>query len=37
MGRAARRHVAENFTWDHFRARILSGYAKARRLMITNS
>lgn len=32
MGRAARRHVAENFTWDHFRARILHGYAQARRL-----
>ncbi|MES2709257.1 MAG: glycosyltransferase family 4 protein [Verrucomicrobiota bacterium] len=32
MGRAARRHAAENFTWDHFRARILTGYAKARGL-----
>ena len=32
MGRAAREHVAAHFTWDHFRARILSGYAKARRM-----
>lgn len=32
MGRAAREHVAAHFTWDHFRARILAGYAKARRM-----
>jgi glycosyltransferase involved in cell wall biosynthesis len=30
MGTAARAHVAAHFTWDHFRARILAGYAKAR-------
>ena len=30
MGTAARAHVSAHFTWDHFRARILSGYAKAR-------
>lgn len=30
MGIQARRHVAGNFTWDHFRARILTAYAKAR-------
>lgn len=29
MGTQARRHVAENFTWHHFRARILTAYAKA--------
>jgi hypothetical protein len=29
MGQAARQHVATHFTWDHFRARILNGYAKA--------
>jgi glycosyltransferase involved in cell wall biosynthesis len=29
MGQAARQHVAAHFTWDHFRARILNGYAKA--------
>ncbi|MDB6133141.1 MAG: glycosyltransferase family 1 protein [Verrucomicrobiales bacterium] len=33
MGRAARRLVVDHFTWDHFRARILTGYAKARRLL----
>ena len=32
MGRAAREHVAAHFTWDHFRARILSGYRGARRM-----
>lgn len=32
MGQAAREHVASHFTWDHFRARILDGYAKARRM-----
>ena len=30
MGTAARAHVSAHFTWDHFRARILSGYARAR-------
>lgn len=32
MGAAARVHVATHFTWDHFRARILAGYARARLL-----
>ncbi len=32
MGLAARAHVAAHFTWDHFRARILAGYAQARHL-----
>jgi glycosyltransferase involved in cell wall biosynthesis len=26
MGRAARRRVVENFTWDHFRTRLLAAY-----------
>lgn len=26
MGKAARQRVAENFTWDHFRTRLLSAY-----------
>jgi glycosyltransferase involved in cell wall biosynthesis len=26
MGRAARRRVVENFTWDHFRTRLLDAY-----------
>ena len=30
MGLAARRRVEEMFTWDHYRARILHGYAKAK-------
>jgi len=30
MGTAARTHVAAHFTWGHFRARILAGYARAR-------
>lgn len=29
MGAAARRRVVENFTWDHYRARLLEAYAKA--------
>jgi glycosyltransferase involved in cell wall biosynthesis len=29
MGQAARRRVVENFTWDHFRARLLDAYAVA--------
>ncbi len=32
MGLAARTHVEAHFTWEHFRARILSGYAKARQM-----
>jgi glycosyltransferase involved in cell wall biosynthesis len=31
MGTAARRHVSTYFTWEHFRSRILAGYAEARR------
>lgn len=29
MGLAARERVVENFTWDHFRARLLDAYARA--------
>lgn len=29
MGAAARERVVENFTWDHFRARLLEGYERA--------
>lgn len=29
MGEAARARVVENFTWDHFRARLLQAYAEA--------
>jgi len=29
MGEAARRRVVENFTWDHFRARLLDAYETA--------
>ena len=29
MGTAARRRVAENFTWDHFRTRLLDAYETA--------
>ena len=29
MGQAARRRVVEQFTWDHYRARLLHGYAAA--------
>ena len=32
MALAARRRVVENFTWDHFRARLLNGYERAMRL-----
>lgn len=32
MGKAARRRVEENFTWDHFRARLLAAYDLAFRL-----
>jgi glycosyltransferase involved in cell wall biosynthesis len=31
MGSAARRRVVENFTWDHFRARLLDAYEIAMR------
>src|SRR6266404_4511940 len=33
MGSAARRRVVENFTWDHFRARLLGGYEIAMRMV----
>jgi glycosyltransferase involved in cell wall biosynthesis len=29
MGKAARRRVVENFTWDHYRTRLLGAYATA--------
>ncbi len=29
MSNAARERVVENFTWDHFRARLLDGYGRA--------
>ncbi|HEV3098528.1 MAG TPA: glycosyltransferase family 4 protein [Candidatus Udaeobacter sp.] len=32
MGSAARRRVAENFTWDHFRTRLLDAYETAMRM-----
>lgn len=32
MSAAARARVVENFTWDHFRERLLAGYARALRL-----
>src|SRR5437762_1177255 len=32
MGRAARRRVVENFTWDHFRMRLLDAYETAMRM-----
>lgn len=32
MGSAARRRVVENFTWDHFRTRLLSAYETAMRM-----
>ncbi|PYL62467.1 MAG: hypothetical protein DMF24_04125 [Verrucomicrobia bacterium] len=32
MGSAARRRVVENFTWDHFRTRLLDAYATAMRM-----
>jgi glycosyltransferase involved in cell wall biosynthesis len=31
MGRAARRRVVENFTWDHYRVRLLTAYEVAMR------
>jgi glycosyltransferase involved in cell wall biosynthesis len=32
MGRAARKRVVENFTWDHFRSRLLGAYELAMQL-----
>jgi len=32
MGTAARRRVVENFTWDHFRTRLLDAYETAMRM-----
>lgn len=32
MGNAARRRVVENFTWDHFRSRLLGAYEMAMRM-----
>ena len=32
MGSAARRRVVENFTWDHFRTRLLDAYETAMRM-----
>ncbi len=32
MSRAARRRVVENFTWDHFRARLLGAYEAAMKM-----
>jgi glycosyltransferase involved in cell wall biosynthesis len=32
MGSAARRRVVENFTWDHFRRRLLDAYETAMRM-----
>jgi len=33
MGTAARRRVVENFTWDHFRGRLLDAYETAMRMV----
>jgi len=33
MGSAARRRVVENFTWDHFRMRLLDAYEIAMRMV----
>jgi len=32
MSEAARRRVVDNFTWDHFRIRLLIAYEKAMRM-----
>ena len=32
MGSAARTRVVENFTWDHFRTRLLDAYETAMRM-----
>jgi len=34
MSAAARRRVVENFTWEHYRARLLSAYERAIQLSI---
>ena len=36
MGRAARARIVENFTWDHYRFRLLEAYDVARRLCCRN-
>ena len=33
MSSAARQRVVENFTWDHFRARLLGGYRRAMQMV----
>ena len=33
MSVAARQRVVENFTWDHFRARLLGGYSRAMQMV----
>jgi glycosyltransferase involved in cell wall biosynthesis len=33
MSTAARQRVVENFTWDHFRARLLGGYQRAMQMV----
>jgi hypothetical protein len=33
MGGTARRRMVENFTWDHFRTRLLDAYATAIRMV----
>jgi glycosyltransferase involved in cell wall biosynthesis len=35
MSVAARQRVVENYTWDHFRARLLGAYSRA--MQMTNS
>jgi glycosyltransferase involved in cell wall biosynthesis len=32
MSEAARRRVVDNYTWDHFRTRLLVAYEKAMRM-----
>jgi glycosyltransferase involved in cell wall biosynthesis len=34
MGKAARRRIVENFTWDHFRMRLLDAYELAMRMTL---
>jgi len=33
MSIAARKRVVENFTWDHFRERLLGAYEMARQML----
>lgn len=33
MGAAGRQRMIDQFTWDHFRARVLNGYAKATKMV----